>query len=71
MTIEQSRIDAFLKELFELSLKHRISIGGCGCCGSPFLSDMTGYSNLGKTNYIKYTSDKEQNLEMVEECDIG
>jgi hypothetical protein len=28
MTIEQSRIDAFLKELFELSLKHRISIGG-------------------------------------------
>jgi len=27
----------FLKELSELTRKYRIAIGGCGCCGSPFL----------------------------------
>jgi hypothetical protein len=29
----------FLKELAELTNKHKFSIGGCGCCGSPFLSE--------------------------------
>lgn len=27
----------FLKELSKLSNKYDIKIGGCGCCGSPFL----------------------------------
>lgn len=27
----------FLIELSALSLKHGIEIGGCGCCGSPYL----------------------------------
>jgi len=31
---------AFLKELSELTLKYRLKIGGCGCCGSPFLSEL-------------------------------
>jgi hypothetical protein len=31
-------MDQFLKELTQLSRKHKIAIGGCGCCGSPFLS---------------------------------
>ena len=29
--------EAFLKELTELTEKHGIVIGGCGCCGSPYL----------------------------------
>ena len=29
---------AFIEELTALSLKHRVVILGCGCCGSPFLS---------------------------------
>ena len=30
--------NAFLAELTELTRKHRIVIGGCGCCGSPFVT---------------------------------
>jgi len=35
--IEQERQKQFLIELRELTIKHGIAIGGCGCCGSPFL----------------------------------
>ena len=30
-------MEEFLKELAELTRKHNICIGGCGCDGSPFL----------------------------------
>ncbi len=30
----------FLEELKALTLKHRLVIGGCGCCGSPHLSSL-------------------------------
>ncbi len=29
---------AFLAELSQLSNKYGVGIGGCGCCGSPFLT---------------------------------
>lgn len=29
--------EAFLNELSELSKKHGMFIGGCGCCDSPFI----------------------------------
>lgn len=29
---------AFLDELTKLTKKYHIEIGGCGCCGSPFLN---------------------------------
>lgn len=32
----------FLRELSELTKKHGISIGACGCCGSPFLTELEG-----------------------------
>lgn len=32
-----NNLNEFLKELTELSRKYNIGIGGCGCCGSPFL----------------------------------
>ena len=40
------RVENFLKELAELTKKYDIAIGGCGCCGSPYLDDL-------KTNDIK------------------
>lgn len=32
---------AFLEELTALTRKHRIAIGGCGCCGSPSLYEIS------------------------------
>lgn len=34
-------VQGFLKELVTLTEKYSISIGGCGCCGSPVLADAT------------------------------
>lgn len=34
-TLEET--EAFLVELTALSIKHKIEIAGCGCCGSPAL----------------------------------
>ena len=28
----------FIKELTALSKKYKVIIGGCGCCGSPYVS---------------------------------
>lgn len=30
----------FLKELEALTRKYKVAIGGCGCCGSPWLNDL-------------------------------
>jgi GTPase involved in cell partitioning and DNA repair len=38
MTDEQQ--EALLADLTELSRKHGIKIGGCGCCGSPYFTEM-------------------------------
>ncbi len=32
--------ESFLRELTELTKKHKIVIGGCGCCGSPFILEL-------------------------------
>jgi len=37
----------FLLELRELTLKHGLAIGGCGCCGSPFLMEVESPDPLG------------------------
>lgn len=34
----EHKFDKFLEELSELSRKHKFVIGGCGCCGSPFIN---------------------------------
>ena len=33
------RLDGFLNELSELTKKYKLSIGGCGCCGSAWIDD--------------------------------
>jgi hypothetical protein len=35
----KERVAAFLHDLTLLSKKHQMVIWGCGCCGSPNLSD--------------------------------
>lgn len=39
--LEKGEVREFLRELSKLSRRHKIVIGGCGCCGSPFLSPMS------------------------------
>ena len=34
-----NRLEEFLKELSELTRKYGLKIGGCGCCGSPWIYD--------------------------------
>lgn len=37
--MDNYKLQAFLGELYALSLKYDLWIGGCGCCSSPFLSE--------------------------------
>ncbi len=61
MTEWTERVEAFLEELSVLTRKHGIAIGGCGCCGSPYLSDLTETQrNTEDWHYTVYTpSDKD------------
>ena len=38
--LETDQVKEFVRELSKLSRRHKIKIGGCGCCGSPFLIPM-------------------------------
>lgn len=40
-SMTQNDLNAFLTELSLLTIKYKIVIGGCGCCGSPDLNPMT------------------------------
>lgn len=52
-------ITEFLRELSELSNKHGVVIAGCGCCGSPFITEWKAKG--------KYSVDEgENNLEWEE-----
>ena len=48
----EEKLKQFLTELSILSNKHKIYIGGCGCCHSPYLNEL----ETGKTG--EYTADK-------------
>ena len=38
----------FLNELTALTKKYKISIDGCGCCGSPYLNEIEIISDKSK-----------------------
>lgn len=40
--LETRNVQEFLKELTKLSRDYGIAIGGCGCCGSPWLYEEEG-----------------------------
>lgn len=56
------RFNKFMAELSELTNRYGIEIGGCGCCGSPFVTGSDGryygdnlqYDPLTKKYKVKY-----------------
>lgn len=52
----ETRINHFLKELEYLTEKYQIKIGGCGCCGSPWLKDLKSHEHIGYE--LEYNEEK-------------
>lgn len=65
-----NRLKNFLTELAELTEKYGLSIGACGCCGSPWIVDLKldetvadGLSYDAKEKkYTAYSTDRKFNL---------
>lgn len=55
----KERLDKFLEELSELSNKYRFVIGGCGCCGSPWVDEIDGDLSVDGLGFVngKYEVD--------------
>lgn len=45
---------AFLRDLEALAIKHNVVIGGCGCCGSPWLVAAPQNPEAGFYQYEDY-----------------
>lgn len=58
MMPNNERNDKFLEELTELTKKYGIEIGGCGCCGSPWLNDMIDCEFIGENLYFDRSKQK-------------
>lgn len=59
--MDKLSVDHFLQELTELSERYDIKIGGCGCCGSPFLMPLdrskgTHYKVDDEEDYLEWSS---------------
>ena len=50
MTTEK-HLTGFMTELEALTRKYNLSVGGCGCCQSPFLSELKESDMTGKYEY--------------------
>lgn len=48
-------IEGFLKELTNLSLSYGIIVGGCGCCGSPYLESADNDLDIDGISYDDLT----------------
>lgn len=52
-------MENFFKELAELTKKYGLIIGGCGCCGSPWIQDFDGRFIYDDLSYNKETEEYE------------
>ena len=62
-----NRLEEFLKELSELTKKYELKIGGCGCCGSPWIVDLNGRGCCG--DGLRYKSEEQKYFVCVVEDD--
>lgn len=56
MALEKETVARFLADLTALTHRYGIQIGGCGCCGSPFLNE----TKAGDRNLV-YSVDEDNN----------
>ena len=61
---DEKRVADFLGELSALARRYSVTIGGCGCCGSPFLVDMQTQNELAQ--YLRW-SQRRQCYEIPDE----
>lgn len=65
--MERDRERVFLVGLERLTRETGVAIGGCGCCGSPFLIDdadvsdeRSGYSNNGYAGEVTWVTPSDE-----------
>ena len=57
------RLEKFLNELSALTQKYGLEIGGCGCCGSPWVLEIES----GVYAYVLYYNKNTQKYEVEEQ----
>lgn len=58
----------FVKELEKLTKKYGVAIEGCGCCGSPYLKNISVDSDP-EWGFYTYSSDLEAGFDNLWWCD--
>lgn len=61
--IESERLAAFIKGLTSLTQDHGLVIGGCGCCGSPYIFELSKKEKEYEYAVFYVTGDEGQDLE--------
>lgn len=71
----EKNVENFLMELTKLTKTYGIIIGGCGCCGSPYLITVEDETSIAGFAYDNLIYDKEkgysiENIYPMEEGEI-
>lgn len=56
----EKNVENFLMELTKLTKTYGIIIGGCGCCGSPYLISVEDETSIAGFAYDNLTYEKEK-----------
>ena len=49
--MNKKEFEKMLSELAEITKKYNVTLTGCGCCGSPYITRINGYNEYGNPVY--------------------